>query len=1109
MKRQRLVRVLLALAATAAAVALMTPAFANSLLLDATTKSLEMATSSAASTDYVVSYADHTTTAFTPGMNQGNVASATTTTILAAPAASTQRQVKWVSVINRSTSTAQTVTLKLDVSGTEYYIGPSSTLAPGEALRMEADGSLTLFNAAGVKRTQAVDISGYGGRIYTYQKAGTAKDAAGYWIAYAKDAGHPGAYSLGSPGLNGTATDCSTTGGTGTAEDLGAHVLPDPASGSYYLTKATLTESVAEFSELIDVLWYNTGLAVTTTTGQNLTPAALPARDIDGSTNGEGVYAALLTTTANTNAGVITKGTIYMTSSNPRPHRASSFAPVSSRPSSSASVDRPGRHRLSGRARLAPVAFSCGQLLVGDAAANDSIHERIQPVQGVPGHIAGVQPERELVHVAVEVLAAGVVVDAVKAALQDGPDALDAVGMGRAPDVLLGRVVDRLVTEEKAVQVGVSGVLVGVEVRPDFHGRMDNALEGVGRAVGDGEGERPAATLAQPDDSDLAYATPASMEPLVLVLVGFLATDKALVHFHVPAEFAAARQWIRAACLTEPLEHEPRRLLSDADLLRHLKGRNALAGRHQQIHGVDPLVKRDVRPLENGPGSDGERVVVGAGVAAIEAALANRDPLARLALRTDRAGRPEAALQVQAGRLGVGETLEDLERTDRATAHSVPPRRHRCVLIATNSDAGAPMLTNPKERQDCHNEAGMHHKGDTIPSETASTRPRGHPRKRADLDAHTSPGAMTAASPRPASSFNHPRLTEHGLNILRCRSAVDDRYVRVLLARERVVVERDQQLGHMRRGGDQAPSFLPPQNVLVALLLKDPPKIAPACADVRRHSVDALAGSHFDVGTTRVVPVMTQSRAECPKRERQWLARQFSLHLDRPFGHDHNRWHLHLVGRGPSPALHVILRTERLDDRESCIIALADALRPHPAEARQDGSEIALAHQFKRRFLGRCQCLAHLSLHEPNIHHSPGDVKYIIPITNTTITYTDSEGNTGNTGTFQGVVGWQAPATPVIGTWMPFQLAAGDRGVRSVQTVTLGTSYGAGALPLVLFRPLASISNTAANVGGILSSPQFFTAPGIRIYNDTCVWAISVGSASAANISGTYTIMER
>lgn len=315
MKRQRLVRVLLALAATAAAVALMTPAFANSLLLDATTKSLEMATSSAASTDYVVSYADHTTTAFTPGMNQGNVASATTTTILAAPAASTQRQVKWVSVINRSTSTAQTVTLKLDVSGTEYYIGPSSTLAPGEALRMEADGSLTLFNAAGVKRTQAVDISGYGGRIYTYQKAGTAKDAAGYWIAYAKDAGHPGAYSLGSPGLNGTATDCSTTGGTGTAEDLGAHVLPDPASGSYYLTKATLTESVAEFSELIDVLWYNTGLAVTTTTGQNLTPAALPARDIDGSTNGEGVYAALLTTTANTNAGVITNTTITYTDS--------------------------------------------------------------------------------------------------------------------------------------------------------------------------------------------------------------------------------------------------------------------------------------------------------------------------------------------------------------------------------------------------------------------------------------------------------------------------------------------------------------------------------------------------------------------------------------------------------------------------------------------------------------------------------------------------------------------------------------------------------------------------------------------------------------------------
>jgi hypothetical protein len=126
-------------------------------------------------------------------------------------------------------------------------------------------------------------------------------------------------------------------------------------------------------------------------------------------------------------------------------------------------------------------------------------------------------------------------------------------------------------------------------------------------------------------------------------------------------------------------------------------------------------------------------------------------------------------------------------------------------------------------------------------------------------------------------------------------------------------------------------------------------------------------------------------------------------------------------------------------------------------------------------------------------------------ISTTTLTYTDSAGNSGNTATFSALVGWQAPATPVIGTWMPFQLAAGDRGIRSVQTITLGTSYGAGALSLVTFRPLVTIPNTVAQVAGSITLP----APGIRIYPNSCIMAIAMGSASANTLAGSYTIMER
>lgn len=288
---------------------------ANSLLLDATTKSLELETSAAVSTDYVVSYADHTTSAFTPGMNQGNVATATTTTILAAPAGSTQRQVKWLNVRNRSTTAAQTVVLKLDVSGTDYHVASAVTLGPGESFRMDANGDVDVYTTAGMRKADARDLTGINGYVFAFQKAGTAKDAAAYWVAYAKDAGFPGAYNLGTPGVNGVNTDCSLASSTSPlgASQMGAHVLTDAASGSLYLTEAVMQSTVAETAQLVDVLWINTGLNVTTTTAQTITQPTLPARDDAGATNGTGVYAALLTTTANTNAGVITNTTLSYT----------------------------------------------------------------------------------------------------------------------------------------------------------------------------------------------------------------------------------------------------------------------------------------------------------------------------------------------------------------------------------------------------------------------------------------------------------------------------------------------------------------------------------------------------------------------------------------------------------------------------------------------------------------------------------------------------------------------------------------------------------------------------------------------------------------------------
>lgn len=286
------------------------------IVLEASTDALELITSTTASLDYNCSWTDSTTSAFTPGKSAGNIASATTTTIVAAPASATQRNILNCTFRNASTSTANALTLQRDVSGTNRTMF-SASLAPGETLQLTQDGEFQVLSASGALRTQSVD-SGYDGRAYYIAKGGTAKDAAGYWIAYAKDAGQPGPYSLGSPGLNGWTTDCSAASNAADpagAAQLGANVLQDPATGSLYLTAVTLADTVAEIVELVDVLWYNTGAVVTTTTIQGITTPTLPARDLTGSTNGEGIYAALLTTTANTNGAAISNTTINYTDS--------------------------------------------------------------------------------------------------------------------------------------------------------------------------------------------------------------------------------------------------------------------------------------------------------------------------------------------------------------------------------------------------------------------------------------------------------------------------------------------------------------------------------------------------------------------------------------------------------------------------------------------------------------------------------------------------------------------------------------------------------------------------------------------------------------------------
>lgn len=301
------------------------------ILLTTTNDTLELVTSSTANIDYYVAYVDITTTTFSPGSAQGTISSATTTTILAAPAASTQRQVKLLTVINRHATSSCNITLQKDVSATNYQLTGTYTLAPGECLRVDADGRVVVFDAQGREKQFATQTVGFTGRAFEYYKVGSAAEAAGVWYSWAKDSGFPGAYVLGTPGVNGWWTDASQATNAANpagATQTGSPQLPNAASGNYYMLPPKLTTSVGHLAQINDLLWYNTGIVVTTTGAQAIAMpgASVPARDLNGSTNGEGWNAGILVTTATTNGGAITNTTLSYTNSEGTAGRTATMA---------------------------------------------------------------------------------------------------------------------------------------------------------------------------------------------------------------------------------------------------------------------------------------------------------------------------------------------------------------------------------------------------------------------------------------------------------------------------------------------------------------------------------------------------------------------------------------------------------------------------------------------------------------------------------------------------------------------------------------------------------------------------------------------------------------
>lgn len=331
----------------------------------------------------------------------------------------------------------------------------------------------------------------------------------------------------------------------------------------------------------------------------------------------------------------------------------------------------PKRRRPSFRVSPAVSAgwYSSDQILVSQPFAGRAPDEAIQPLRRVPLHVPFIEAERELVNVTMQVLVAGVVIDAVQATLRDRPNALDAVRRHAViPRIFASAVNDGfmllIVPEPRiaAMLVRVDGC-TGFNALPDFRAQR--------LAIGPVNGSRHGAPAAFPHAQydRLADTAATGMQLLTLVLVALFASDIGLVDFDNAAQLFELDV---AAGLTETPKDEPSRLLGNADLLGELHRRNALASSDDEIHSVDPLVQRNMRSLEDRAGADGKILL--ALIAAVIAALARGNTVASAADGATRAIRPQTTLKPHSSCLSVRHQFEKLKGRNRALAHAITLR---------------------------------------------------------------------------------------------------------------------------------------------------------------------------------------------------------------------------------------------------------------------------------------------------------------------------------------------------------------------------------------------------------------------------------------------------
>jgi hypothetical protein len=234
------------------------------------------------------------------------------------------------------------------------------------------------------------------------------------------------------------------------------------------------------------------------------------------------------------------------------------------------------------------------QFFVGHTPSNNLFHDcgKAFGVRSFPV----VAPKRLFVKIPEQVEGLNTDVGAVQATLQKTPEVFHRVGVNVAVNVLDG-VVDDLVLIV-GIQTVIGEQFIAEDGRASFDALADCALKFFLTASLNVVNNNLPATLNH-SEHNFFPVRPATLNffySLALVHVPRLAADKGFIDFDFASELVKT---LVLHCQTNPVKHEPRGLLGDAEPAMDLIGRDSVLATDEHPCCAEPLLKRNRRVLED------------------------------------------------------------------------------------------------------------------------------------------------------------------------------------------------------------------------------------------------------------------------------------------------------------------------------------------------------------------------------------------------------------------------------------------------------------------------------------------------------------------------------